>query len=144
MKWVGLTGGIATGKSTVAQILRESSVPVVDADALVHRILSSKGEGYQSIVSHFGESILLPSGDIDRGILGSIVFQNSEKLTELESILHPLVQLASQEERLRRIFERSAERSGRRPRMSGRTIGEPPMRRRIRRLRRPQWRAPDS
>ena len=101
MKWVGLTGGIATGKSTVAQILRESGLPVVDADALVHRILSLKGEGYQSIVSHFGESILLPSVDIDRGILGSIVFQNSEKLTELESILHPLVQLASQEERLR-------------------------------------------
>lgn len=88
---IGLTGGIASGKSTVSQMLRELGVPVIDADEEA-RLAVEKGEkAYHEIVDYFGSDILLPDGAINRPKLGSIVFSNEEKRLKLNSIVHPAV-----------------------------------------------------
>ncbi len=90
MKWIGLTGGIATGKSTVAGILRGYSEPVIDADEIVHILLQSKQLGYQRVIEHF--DFVLEDGTLDRFELARCIFNDSKKREQLESILHPLVQ----------------------------------------------------
>lgn len=86
---IGLTGGIASGKSTVSAKLKELGAAVIDAD-IVAREVVSKGEiAYNRIVQSFGEDILLPSGQINRKKLGSIVFSDKDKLALLNSITHP-------------------------------------------------------
>lgn len=92
MKWIGLTGGIATGKSTVAKILRDLGYPVIDADALAREASSRGSEGLAEIVQKFGGDVLTKSGELDRKKLGSKVFGSSEMLLQLEAILHPKVQ----------------------------------------------------
>lgn len=92
MKWIGLTGGIATGKSTVKNSLVALNIPVIDADLISHEITHVGGLGYQSIVSHFGNGLLNSDQSLDRKKLGDIVFNNPEKLLQLEQILHPLIQ----------------------------------------------------
>jgi dephospho-CoA kinase len=88
---IGLTGGIASGKSTVAKMLRELNIPVVDADEEA-RLAVEKGEkAYYDIVSFFGEDILLSDGSIDRAKLGGIIFPNPEKRAVLNSIVHPAI-----------------------------------------------------
>lgn len=101
MKWFGLTGGIGTGKSTVAGILQKSGVPVVDADVVSRQVTQVGAPGYQKVLSHFGNSILEANGEIDRRRLGQIVFQDKQKLLALESILHPLIQDQVRNERLK-------------------------------------------
>lgn len=91
MKWIGLTGGIASGKSTVAKILREQGYPVVDADILAREAVKPNSSGYQEVLSQFGNEILNPQGEIDRQKLGQIVFSDLEKLSQLEAIIHPIV-----------------------------------------------------
>lgn len=93
---IGLTGNIATGKSTVAKMLRELGATVIDADALVHELQRSGTPTYDAIVAAFGRGILDRAGEIDRKALGAIVFADSEKLRLLESILHPAVLIESQ------------------------------------------------
>lgn len=88
---IGLTGGIASGKSTVAAMLRAHDVPVHDADATVHELLGVNGEAVVDIVGIFGNEIRLDTGAVDRVALGSIVFSDKEKRQQLEQILHPLV-----------------------------------------------------
>lgn len=90
MKWVGLTGDIASGKSTVSRILREQGVPVVDADQLAHQGLVDLKE---QILQAFGPDVLV-NNVIDRAKLGALVFGQPEKKAKLESILHPYVQSA--------------------------------------------------
>ncbi len=95
---VGLTGGIASGKSTVAEIMRGAGIPVIDADGLGHMSLEPNGIAYQAVVDEFGASIL---GDDDRTIdrqkLGKIVFDNPLRRAALEAITHPAIgQLAGQ------------------------------------------------
>jgi len=88
---IGLTGGIASGKSTVSMMLKELNIPVIDADEEA-RLAVEKGEkAYLEIVAYFGEEILLEDGSIDRLKLGSIIFPNEEKRTILNSIVHPAV-----------------------------------------------------
>ena len=88
---IGLTGGIASGKSTVSAKLRELGAAVIDAD-IVAREVVSKGEiAYNKIVQSFGEDILLSSGQVNRKKLGSIVFADKEKLELLNSITHPKI-----------------------------------------------------
>ncbi len=101
MKWMGLTGGIATGKSTVAELLRRRSVPVVDADALVHEIMRAGSSAFNSITQTFGAQYVGPDGEIDRRALGQAVFGDSQKLAQLEGILHPLVRQRCLQERQR-------------------------------------------
>jgi len=93
---IGLTGNIATGKSTVAKMLHELGATVIDADALVHELQRQGTPTYEAIVAAFGRGILDRTGEIDRKALGSIVFADAEKLRLLESILHPAVLIESQ------------------------------------------------
>lgn len=92
MKWIGLTGGIATGKSTVKNRLEVLNIPVIDADQISHEITQVGGPAYQPIVSQFGKQILNPDQSLNRRSLGDIVFSHPEKLLQLEQILHPLIQ----------------------------------------------------
>ena len=92
MKWIGLTGGIATGKSTVSRLLESLGCPVVDADQISHQLTRFGEIGYIQTVSHFGTEILSENQDIDRKKLSQIIFQDLTKKQELENILHPLIQ----------------------------------------------------
>ena len=78
-KIIGITGGIATGKSTVTNFLRQQGFEVVDADALVHQLQKPGGRLYQILVEHFGEKVLLEDGGLDRPLLASLIFSNSEE-----------------------------------------------------------------
>jgi len=92
---IGLTGNIATGKSTVARMLQDLGATVIDADALVHELQRKGTATFDAIVAAFGSSILDRAGEIDRKILGSIVFADPAQLRVLESILHPAVLIES-------------------------------------------------
>jgi len=92
---IGLTGNIATGKSTVAKMLEELGATVIDADALVHELQRKGTPVFDDIVAAFGSGILDRAGEIDRKALGSIVFADPEKLRILESIVHPAVLIES-------------------------------------------------
>ncbi|MGC8789953.1 MAG: dephospho-CoA kinase [Desulfurella sp.] len=89
---VGLTGSIATGKSTVANMFKELGAYVIDADEIAHDALKKNQNTHKQIIEVFGESILDENGNIDRKKLGAIVFNDKQKLTLLESIIHPFVQ----------------------------------------------------
>lgn len=88
---VGLTGGIATGKSTVADIFKNFGAKLVDADELAREILKKDEPAYKSIISQFGNQILQDDGEIDRAKLGKIVFSNPEDLKILNNITHPQI-----------------------------------------------------
>jgi dephospho-CoA kinase len=88
---VGLTGGIASGKSTVSNMFIEKGITVIDAD-VESRLAVQQGEpAYREIVSSFGQEIVLPDGEIDRQKLGSIIFHDEEKRQLLNQIVHPEV-----------------------------------------------------
>lgn len=91
MKVIGLTGGIACGKSSVGAILRKLGVKVIDADEIAHRIYLPGTQGYRKIIREFGPDILDNDGQIDRKRLGKIVFHSPEALTKLEGITHPAI-----------------------------------------------------
>ena len=78
-KIIGITGGIASGKSTVTNFLRQKGFEVVDADALVHQLQKPSGRLYQILVEHFGEKVLLEDGELNRPLLASLIFSNSEE-----------------------------------------------------------------
>ena len=77
-KIIGITGGIASGKSTVTNFLRQKGFEVVDADAVVHQLQNPGGRLYQILVEHFGEKILLENGVLNRPLLASLIFNNSD------------------------------------------------------------------
>lgn len=89
MLTVGLTGGIGSGKSTVAKMLAELGAPSFDADKVGHDIYSPGGPAYKDVIAAFGEGIVAPDGTIDRKKLGPIVFADPAQLKRLESIVHP-------------------------------------------------------
>ena len=91
MYLVGLTGGIASGKSYVASLLEELGASTIDADEVARDVVIRGSSGLVQVVAAFGYEILLPSGELDRAKLGNIVFSDSAKRLELESILHPLI-----------------------------------------------------
>ena len=88
---LGLTGGIASGKSVVAAILRELGFPVLDADSISHKLMEPGQTAHREILQSFGADLAGSSGDIDRHKLAAIVFADPAKLAELNSILHPRV-----------------------------------------------------
>jgi dephospho-CoA kinase len=88
---VGLTGGIATGKTTVASMLRERDVPVLDADPLGHALLEPGQAAYQETVDAFGKDILDAYGNVNRAKLGALIFADAEKRARLNQILHPRI-----------------------------------------------------
>ena len=100
-KIIGITGGIASGKSTVTEFLRQKGFQVVDADAVVHQLQKPGGQLYQVLVEHFGEKILLENGELNRPLLASLIFSNPEeqewsKSTQGEIIREELAALRNQ------------------------------------------------
>jgi dephospho-CoA kinase len=95
---VGLTGNIATGKSTVLQYLRGKGAYVIDADKLTHQAMQPQGPAYAAIAATFGPSVVKADGSIDRAALGRIVFSDPPKLRHLEEIVHPAVFVLAKEE----------------------------------------------
>lgn len=88
---VGLTGGIASGKSTVSAILTELGAVVIDADRLAREVVAKGTPGLQQVVEAFGPEILTEDGEMDRAAVGRIVFEDEHQRKRLESIVHPLV-----------------------------------------------------
>lgn len=100
-KIIGITGGIASGKSTVTEFLRQKGFQVVDADAVVHQLQKPGGRLYQVLVEHFGEKILLENAELNRTLLASLIFSNPEeqewsKRTQGEIIREELAALRNQ------------------------------------------------
>lgn len=92
MKILGLTGGIASGKSTIAQILKEEHhLPIIDADHLAKAAVAAGSVGLKRIVRHFGEGYILENGEMDRKKMGELVRHNEKALRDLNAIVHPLV-----------------------------------------------------
>jgi dephospho-CoA kinase len=88
---VGLTGGIASGKSTVAEILVQLGAVLIDGDALAREVVARGTPGLAQVVAAFGEELLTPEGDLDRPALGRIVFSDEDARRRLEGITHPLI-----------------------------------------------------
>lgn len=91
MKWIGLTGGIATGKSTVAELLRKKGLTVIDADKVAHEVVTPGSTGIEKISHTFGKEMIQSDGSLDRQKMAKEVFVDPQKLSQLESIIHPLV-----------------------------------------------------
>ena len=94
---IGLTGGIATGKSAVARFLEEQGAVVIDADQLSREAVSPGSRALEHIVTLFGEGMLLPDGGLDRKRLGRVVFADADKRRDLEEILHPEIRRLAEE-----------------------------------------------
>src|SRR5581483_4939521 len=88
---VGLTGGLASGKTFVGQALAALGCHLIQADEVGHQVLLSTGEAYAPVVREFGNSIVQPDGEIDRRALAAQVFGKPERLAVLNRIVHPLV-----------------------------------------------------
>lgn len=88
---LGITGGIATGKSTVDAFLREKQLPIVDSDAIAHQILAPGAAGWVNVETTFGQKFLNADQTIDRAALGRYVFTNPEALAQLNMLNHPLI-----------------------------------------------------
>ncbi|MGD0425318.1 MAG: dephospho-CoA kinase [Candidatus Acidiferrales bacterium] len=88
---VGLTGGIASGKSTVGGMLRELDCPVLDADTLGHELLEQGQPAREEVIREFGQEVLDARGNVDRGKLGQIIFADAAKRARLNQILHPRI-----------------------------------------------------
>jgi dephospho-CoA kinase len=91
MRRIGLTGGIASGKSAVAAMLREMGFAVLDADSLAHKLVEPGQPAYSDVLKEFGPAVTSPDGRIDRAKLSAIVFHDRAKLDRLNAIVHPRV-----------------------------------------------------
>ena len=108
-KIIGITGGIASGKSTVTEFLRQKGFQVVDADAVVHQLQKPGGRLYQVLVEHFGEKILLENGELNRPLLASLIFSNPKEQewserTQGEIIREELAALRNQLDQTEALF----------------------------------------
>ncbi|VEN72962.1 Dephospho-CoA kinase [Candidatus Desulfarcum epimagneticum] len=88
---LGVTGGVASGKSTVCAMLEEMGAPLVDMDVAARRVVEPGTEAFESIVALFGKGVLTPGGVLDRKKIGAIVFADPEKRKKLESLTHPAI-----------------------------------------------------
>ena len=95
----GLTGGIACGKSTLADLLRQRGWEVVDSDAIAHRLMEPGGENWRKIIDSFGSNLLNGDQTINRGLLGDMVFQAPRLREQLNSLTHPAIRKAWQKDR---------------------------------------------
>lgn len=108
-KIIGITGGIASGKSTVTNFLRKQGFQVVDADAVVHQLQKPGGRLFKALVQHFGQEIILENGELNRPLLASLIFSNTEerewsKRTQGEIIREELARLRDQLAQKEEIF----------------------------------------
>lgn len=97
MKLVGLTGGIASGKTTVAKIMKRLGAAIVDADALSREVVEPGRDAWKAIVDTFGAEVLRPDQTLDRQKLRAVIFNNSTARKKLESIIHPRVRALAEE-----------------------------------------------
>lgn len=97
MMRVGLTGGVASGKSTVSAMLDELGAVIVDADVLAREAVEPGTDGLREVVEAFGSDVLTADGELDRPAMGAIVFADSEKRRALEAIIHPRVRARAAE-----------------------------------------------
>lgn len=97
MNIIGLTGGIASGKSTVSRILERLGAVVIDADQLAREAVIPGAPAHQAIVATFGGGVLLPDGTIDRKALGSIIFADFSARKRLEAIMHPAIRALAEQ-----------------------------------------------
>lgn len=88
---IGLTGGIASGKTLVSDELTRLGATIIDADVLARRVVEPGTQGLAEVVARFGEQVLLPEGALDRARLGATVFRDAEALADLNAIIHPRV-----------------------------------------------------
>lgn len=88
---IGLTGGIASGKSTVAALFAALGVPVIDADQVARDVVMPGSDGLAAVIAHFGDGFLLADGQLDRRLLREHVFAEPARRKQLEAILHPLI-----------------------------------------------------
>lgn len=93
---VALTGGIGSGKTTVANEFAKLGVPLVDADVIARQVVEPNTTAFEVIKSHFGEKIILPTGSLDRSKLREIIFSNPDEKKWLNTLLHPLIQQETQ------------------------------------------------
>ena len=91
MKWIGLTGSIGCGKSTVAAMFAEHGIPIIKTDEISHAVIRKGAPGFAPLLAHFGNIILSSDGQIDRKKLGEKVFAHEAELKFVEQILHPLI-----------------------------------------------------
>lgn len=91
MRRVGLTGGIASGKSTVARMIRDRGVRVIDADAIARRLSEPGGSLYRAFAAHFSPAFFLPDGEMDRRRIAAAVFANPEERKWVDAAAHPLI-----------------------------------------------------
>jgi dephospho-CoA kinase len=103
----GLTGGIASGKTTIARFFEEKGAKVIDADAIAHELLRPPHPEREAIIRQFGKQILNESGEIDRAKLGELIFLDADRRRELEATLHPRI-IATQEEIAQRYYRDDA------------------------------------
>lgn len=95
---VALSGGVASGKSTIANLFAQLGVPIIDADVIARQVVHIGTDAYIEIVKHFSQEILLPDGELDRSQLREIIFNNSHERLWLNHLLHPIIQQKTQEQ----------------------------------------------
>lgn len=95
---VALSGGVASGKSTVANLFAQLGVPIIDADIIARQVVKKGSLALQKIVDHFGDEVLLPSGELNRSQLREIIFNNEDERMWLNQCLHPLIQQETQQQ----------------------------------------------
>lgn len=100
MKWIGLTGGIASGKSAAKKLIEGLGYSVIDADEIARRVVDPSHEGFQKVVFSFGSSVVSADGLLNRSALADLVFKSEVLKLKLESILHPLIQIEVQKTKL--------------------------------------------
>src|SRR3712207_6871198 len=106
---VGLTGGIASGKSTVAALLRDLGAVVVDSDRLAREVVAPGTRGLAAVVEAFGPEVLTATGELDRAAMADLVFTDEAARRRLEGIVHPLVHEAARAEEAARSEEHTSE-----------------------------------
>ncbi len=97
MRIIGLTGGLGTGKSTVAQILEAQRIPVWDADVAARKVVAPGMPALERITAHFGSAVIAPTGTLKRDCLGAIIFADPQQRLWLETLIHPLVRHDAQQ-----------------------------------------------
>src|SRR5437773_484564 len=95
---IGLTGGIGSGKSTVAALFAKQDIPIIDADVLAKELTTPDKPAFSAIAKHFGQAILQTNGTLDRVKLRELIFSNASQRLWLEKLLHPLILQAMQQQ----------------------------------------------
>ncbi len=98
-KVIGVTGGIASGKSTISTMIKELGFTVVDADLAARAVVEPGEPAYNEVVATFGKEILHEDGSINRGLLGKIIFHDQEKRLQLNAIVHPAIRIYTQRQK---------------------------------------------